>query len=204
MNLLRIAILGCSALLFAIPPSPDGREFSTSFCPDCWKFLNAEGSMSGEACAACGKLAVAVDAVTLAWNWCLSHDTWHREPCPEAQFGGSGHVRTALALVVAAGDERFLKAAYCPECGILPDPLKAERGRCPTCRGPLAVVDTANPTWFWCTHAGYWKTDPCPDNFARHCCLVRTGTLLAKIRFTGKSPGSESGLAPSARSEKLR
>jgi hypothetical protein len=99
-----------------------------------------------------------------------------------------GRVRTALALVVSPGDERLEKTAYCPECRTIPDPMKMERGRCPTCQGPLVAASAVEAVWFWCAHDLHWKGEPCLDNGVRRCCTPYRGTLLAAHRFSEAAP----------------
>lgn len=185
MNSPQAAFLICISLLTALPSvSPSGAdEFATTFCPGCWEFLKPKSSLCDDgSCLRCGKIGIAVDASELRWTWCLDHQAWHRRPCLEGRSSGNPRVRTALALVVSPGDERLQKAAYCPECRIVPDPMRIERGRCPSCKGALAAVDTAEAAWFWCSHGLYWKEFPCPENGVRHCCIARRGTLLAEVR----------------------
>jgi hypothetical protein len=193
MTLLRMIVLGCFVLASAPPSASQGGsgEFATSFCPECWKFLKAkDASCSRGTCLTCGKEAIAVDAEVLTWTWCSDHEWWHQRPCPLGRARGNGRLRTAMALVVSRGDKRLDSSAYCPECRLLPDPLKMERGRCPSCQGPLVPVTVVEPKWFWCARDLHWKVDPCPQNGLHHCCVARRGTLLAKPRSVQASSGS--------------
>jgi|SRR5579862_2891413 len=185
MNALKAAFLGCSLLLTA--PSPSARVpaviLATSFCPECWKFLNLSDAVDKEgACRICGKQPVAVDAFELTWYWCPDHLLWHRRPCPQGSYRESWQTRSALALLVAAGDERLQKVAYCPGCFLFPNPLNMERGACPSCGRPLAAVDVVEPKWFWCRRELHWSDAPCFRNPVRHCCVARKGPLHAAQR----------------------
>jgi hypothetical protein len=185
MNGMRAVFLSCFILLVGLPAASGSGtdEFATSFCPECWKFLNSDKDVRFDGgCVVCGKISIAVEAFELSWTLCPGHDVWHRRPCAEVGLLKDRRVRTAIALVVSAGDERLQTAAYCPECGSFPAPMKMERGQCPTCKAPLAAVEIVEPAWFWCTHGGYWKEIPCAENGTRHCCEARRGTLHASIR----------------------
>jgi hypothetical protein len=168
-------------LLLAVPSASGlgDQEFAASFCSECWRFLESQDVCHDSTCLTCAKEAVAVDARLLSWTWCPIHDQWHRRPCPEGKHDRAERGRTALALVVSPGDERLEGAAYCPECRTSPDPMTMERGRCPTCQGPLVAVETVEPVWFWCTHDLHWKEEPCPGNGVRHCCTAYRGSVLA-------------------------
>jgi len=164
------------------PAETASVRFSAPFCPDCWSYLVAPGSLDMKGnCASCGKYPVDLDVQRMEWFWCGREKAWRRAPCAENWMKRCCQGEESLAALVPPGAGVF-EAWYCPAhqaFAVIQIPILAQ-WRCKVCARPAVKVNAQERGWFWCEMEGMWNETPCAMNALRKCCEKRGGLLLVK------------------------
>jgi thiosulfate/3-mercaptopyruvate sulfurtransferase len=189
------AVVIFSSLLLMGGDPVSSSTHKASFCPECWRFLSEPWDLDLQGrCIISRKRPVEVEGVSVSWLWCRHHDAWHRQPCGK----GFPVAWKSTALLVPAGSEPVTLAAYCPQDRRFSDVGSAGL-RCPACARPMVGANAVERTWFWCASEKSWLQDPCSSERRLHCCMPRTGRVLAypwQVPFL-----SEVSFRPAAREE---